>query len=234
MSFALDNAFLRDPEGGLPPDATNSTRIDFQDPLLRKVLPLVGEGVGLIRIGGTYTDFVHYEVPGTNYTRCPYQNITKVGYDCPGNSFPCCLPMSMERWTEALEFAGTVGMKIAFNLNILHGRWKDYQIFHQTHAKGPLERPPWDSSNARALMEYTVQNVAPSKWPAAFGLGNELANYLTAEQWARDTVEMHALVKEIFPADQQPLIFGPCNANTDNLGKIILGSLNCWLTEEYK
>lgn len=75
ISFALDNAFVRDPHGigpmPLPPDQTNSTRIDFQDPLLNTVMPLVAGGY--IRIGGTYTDFVHYYVPGTNYTRCPYK-----------------------------------------------------------------------------------------------------------------------------------------------------------------
>ena len=57
ISFALDNAFVRDPTGisgvVLPQDATNSTRIDFQDPLLNKVMPLVAGGY--IRIGGTYT-----------------------------------------------------------------------------------------------------------------------------------------------------------------------------------
>ena len=66
VSFALDNAFVRDPTGisgvPLPPDATNSTRIDFQDALLNTVMPLVAGG--FIRIGGTYTDFVHY------YGRC--------------------------------------------------------------------------------------------------------------------------------------------------------------------
>ena len=75
VSFALDNAFVRDPAGTatgtpLPPDATNSVRVDFQDALLNTVMPLVAGG--FIRIGGTYTDFVHYYVPGTNYTRCPY------------------------------------------------------------------------------------------------------------------------------------------------------------------
>ena len=47
----------QDPKGisgvVLPQDATNSTRIDFQDPLLNKIMPLVSGGY--IRIGGTYT-----------------------------------------------------------------------------------------------------------------------------------------------------------------------------------
>ena len=54
VSFALDNAFIRDPTGQalphppsgvpLPQDETNSTRIDFQDPLLNKIMPLVSGG----------------------------------------------------------------------------------------------------------------------------------------------------------------------------------------------
>jgi hypothetical protein len=52
VSFALDNAFVRQP-GVLPPDQTNSTRIDFADALLRTVVPLVSGG--LLRVGGTYT-----------------------------------------------------------------------------------------------------------------------------------------------------------------------------------
>ena len=115
ISFALDNAFVRTncrPRNAttgsgnstcLPDDETNSTRIDFQDPLLRKVIGLVSGGY--LRIGGTYTDFVHYEVEGTNYTRCPYPNITTAGQECPSNSFPCCLPLPMARWKEVLEFA---------------------------------------------------------------------------------------------------------------------------------
>lgn len=48
--WAVDNAFVRDPTK-LPPDQTNSTRIDFQNPLLKTIMPLVSNGY--IRIGGT-------------------------------------------------------------------------------------------------------------------------------------------------------------------------------------
>ena len=190
ISFALDNAFIRTDcrppnatTGGgnatcLPDDLTNSTRIDFQDPLLRKVLELTSGGY--IRIGGTYTDFLHYEVEGSNYTRCPYPNITTAGQECPGNSFPCCLPLPMARWKEVLEFAHDVGMKVAFNLNVLHGRWADYTAAWKCRRfkKRPCPptgpggyRPPWNFSNARALMQYTA--TLPRKiWPARFGLGS--------------------------------------------------------------
>ena len=43
ISFALDNAFIRN-KTRLPPDQTNSTRIDFQDPLLKKMMRMVGGG----------------------------------------------------------------------------------------------------------------------------------------------------------------------------------------------
>jgi hypothetical protein len=206
ISFALDNAFVRDPTGisgvVLPPDGTNSTRIDFQDPLLNKVMPLVGGGY--IRIGGTYTDFVHYYVPGENYTKCPYAKGEDGGPNCPGNSRPCCLPLTMERWTEALEAAHRWGMRVVFNLNILHGRYEDYSS-RGGASPGPPPPPPgqppvppWDSSQARALMEWTAQHVEPAKWPAAFGLGNELNGYLYPEMWAADSAIMHSLIQETF------------------------------------
>ena len=140
ISFALDNAFIRDPTGisgvVLPQDGTNSTRIDFQDPLLNKVMPLVGGGY--IRIGGTYTDFVHYYVPGANFTQCPYK---KGEFHCPGNSVPCCLPLTMQRWTEALDAAHRWGMRVVFNLNILHGRFEDYSA-RGGASPGPPPPPP--------------------------------------------------------------------------------------------
>ena len=206
ISFALDNAFVRDPTGisgvVLPQDATNSTRIDFQDPLLNKVMPLVGGGY--IRIGGTYTDFVHYYVPGSNFTKCPYAPGTFGGPNCPGNSIPCCLPLTMDRWNEALEAAHRWGMRVVFNLNILHGRFQDYSERGGASpgppppAPGKPPIPPWDSSQARALMEWTVQHVEPAKWPAAFGLGNELNGYIYPETWAADSATMHKLVQETF------------------------------------
>ena len=223
-SFALDNAFIRDPTGisglPLPQDAANSTRIDFQDGLLNTVMPLLAGGY--IRIGGTYTDFVHYYVPGTNYTRCPYKNVSRKY--C--HSWPCCLPLTMQRWKEALAWAYRNGIQVTFNLNLLHGRYRNYSAYLRepewwegcTHLACP-EKPPWDSSNARGLMEWTAANVQPEMWPAAFGLGNELQYYLPAAQWARDSVTMYELVREIFtPAardpGQVPQTYGPCNSGS--------------------
>jgi hypothetical protein len=216
VSFALDNAFIRDPSGisgvPLPPDGTNSTRIDFQDPLLNKIMPLVSGGY--IRIGGTYTDFVHYYVPGSNHTRCPYATKRY----CPKKSVPCCLPLTMERWKEALEFAHRAGMRVVFNLNILHGRFDDYGT-HKASCCGYTEevRPEWDSSEARALMTWTKANISPEMWPAYFGLGNELSGYLSADQWAGDLMAVFGLIQEIFGGTPgvgtTPGTYGPCNCD---------------------
>ena len=222
ISFALDNAFIRDPTGQalphppsgvpLPQDETNSTRIDFQDPLLNKIMPLVSGG--FIRIGGTYTDFVHYYVPGSNHTVCPY----KTKKSCPGNSIPCCLPLTMPRWKEALEFAHRAGMRVVFNLNVLHGRVDDYDR-HPASCCGYTEeqRPAWDSSEARALMTWTKLNISPEMWPAYFGLGNELSGYLSASQWAGDVMTVYKLIEEIFGGTPgtgtTPGTYGPCNCD---------------------
>ena len=211
ISFALDNAFVRDPTGisgvVLPQDATNSTRIDFQDPLLNKIMPLVSGG--FIRIGGTYTDFVRYYVPGSNESKpCPYKKGWFHGPHCPGNSLPCCLPLTMERWSEALEAAHRWGMRVTFNLNLLHGRYEDYSsgARHYPTSAGGTALPPWDSSEARSLLEWTAANIKPELWPVAFGLGNELNGYMTPEAWAQDMITTHGMIRDVFGKHRKPQI----------------------------
>jgi hypothetical protein len=105
---------------------------------------------------------VHYYVPGSNHTKCPYAPGSFHGPNCPGNSIPCCLPLTMARWQEALEFAHKHGLQVVFNLNLLHGRFEDYSNPHK--AAGRVF-PPWDDSEARALMEWTAKNVKEELWP---------------------------------------------------------------------
>jgi hypothetical protein len=166
-----------------------------------------------------------------------------------------------------LEFARDVGVKVIFNLNVLHGRFADYSacIFPKkgenssssssssigsmsntniinrnigrnsdssnnkssaddgassNAAPGPAapalsgpfcagttthpDPPPWDPTNARALLEFTA--ALPSElWPAAFGLGGEQQGYLTPGVWAADTVQMARMVHAIFT----PHVTGP-------------------------
>ena len=143
----------------------------------------------------------------SNHTKCPasFTGGAKVPtLKCGTWPQGCgCLPLTMERWNEALDAAHRWGMQVVFNLNLLHGRFDSWNAtkqskrqYNSSDPSGPI--PSWDSSEARALMEYTAKNVAPAKWPAYFGLGNELGSYVSPEQWAADNVIMSNLVQETF------------------------------------
>jgi hypothetical protein len=229
VSFALDAELVVQIE-------KNNRFVNFSDPLLRKVTSLASGGY--LRLGGTFTDFVIYEVPGTNYTDCRTQARSmnrSIPNQCPYNvcntqepcDYACCMPLSMQRWRAVLEFGHATGLQVTLNLNLLAGRWKSFTAMFQQmnghfdecayppsvgycHA---VRRPVWDPSNTRALMEWTVGNVPRQQWPSAFGLGNELQYYLTPQQLAEDFDVLHRLVAEVFsdPA-HRPMIYGPCNA----------------------
>jgi hypothetical protein len=123
-------------------------------------------------------------------------------------SFPCCLPLPVERWSELLHFANATGIKVGFNLNLLHGRWPQYTAAVRRTSKvpTPAELAPWDSSNARALLEWTVANMPEELWPAAFGLGNELAWFISPGTWAHDVETLAKMLEEIFPAGKVPQV----------------------------
>jgi hypothetical protein len=123
----------------------------------------------------------------------------------------------MDRWHEALEFAHAAGIAVAFNLNVLQGRWKSYTTAIKTHNHTLQRQAVWDSTNAHALMTWTVANVSPALWPKHFGLGNELQWFLTPEQWAEDFVALHAMIQEIFTdPTTRPSTYGPCNAGVNH------------------
>ena len=65
---------------------------------------IVSKAPGYLRFGGTFTDYVQYQVPGSPSTSsCPSPtkaNVSKT--TCPPNSQPCCLELSTDRWNETL------------------------------------------------------------------------------------------------------------------------------------
>jgi hypothetical protein len=160
----------------------NGVLADWQNPLLKKVLKLVSGGY--VRIGGTFTDYIHYAVPGTEYTACPLPTgEAQCTAGVPGNvqvrpptkmfpgQGPCCLLLSMERWNETLEFMSETGMKVAYNLNALTGpdgksRWPKSGTACGPPTPGWRDFPPWDATEAEALMTWTRENIAPEKWPS--------------------------------------------------------------------
>ena len=107
----------------------------------------------------------------------------------------------MERWRETLDFAHATGTKIAFNLNALNGR----STLPGTAKKGRgtcglanTTVPPWDTTEAEALMIWTRDNIAEARWPAYWGLGNELSGLLTPAVYAADIARLQQLLRGVF------------------------------------
>lgn len=176
-------------------------------------------GVSYLRVGGTYTDFVEYIVPSAGrgsvgVASCENRTVTVPGAECPGNSFPCCLPLPVDRWAEMLDFAAAVNVKVAFNLNILAGRWPVFARAWKNGRERPATLPSWDPENAKALMQWTASHVPRERWPAAWGLGNELQWFFTPQQYAHDLAALAVVVADVFPTDYRPLIFAPDDANS--------------------
>ena len=169
---------------------------------------------GYLRVGGTYTDYVLYMVPDSRTGMMPWDptcgvpklaNGTVEPTTCPPNSYPCCLHLSTARWNETLHFAHAVGWRVAFTLNLLHGRG-----FPPRYGTAScVVKAAWDPSNAEALLRWTVANVPPAMWPSHLGLGNELDDCLTADQWLADLRTLQAVVDRVFPAAQRPALVAP-------------------------
>ena len=62
------------------------------------------------------------------------------------------------------------------------------------------------SCKPRALLEWTVANIPEELWPAAFGLGNELAWFISPKTWAHDVETLASMLKEIFPSGRVPQV----------------------------
>ena len=202
LSFAVDREWL-DAQPNPPLPADELVPLDLTSELLRAMLSSIAPGY--LRFGGTYTDYVLYMVPDSSTGKQPWDptcgvptlgNGTIEQSTCPPNSYPCCLHLSTARWNETLHFAHDVGAHVVFNLNLLHGRG-----FPPRYGKGPcVVKAAWDSANAEALLRWTVANVPPAMWPSHFGLGNELDDCLTADQWLADLCTLQAVIDRVFPA----------------------------------
>ncbi|XP_076951575.1 heparanase-like protein 3 [Bidens hawaiensis] len=112
-----------------------------------------------------------------------------------------CLPLS--RWDELNIFFQKARAKVIFGLNALSQR--------EVKTDGSVVGP-WNSSNAEALMKYTVnKGFTIHGWE----LGNELSGHgigasIGADQYALDTHSLHNLVRKIYKGFKvKPLVLGP-------------------------
>ncbi|KAJ9555152.1 hypothetical protein OSB04_009766 [Centaurea solstitialis] len=150
-----------------------------------------------IRLGGTLQDRVMYQMVGDQE---PCSQFTESSKELLGFS-QGCLPMS--RWDELNIFFQKSRAKVIFGLNALSHR----NISTDGYAVGP-----WNSSNAEALMKYTIEKgFTIHGWE----LGNELSGNgtgatITADQYASDTISLQNLVQNIYKTfEVKPIVLGP-------------------------
>ena len=233
VSFAMDFDSIWGKKSRTSSDTVlyEGVKLDFNNTLFKKVVAMVSGGV--LRVGGVYTDFVHPTFPGSNHTPpCP---LPANAADCgsypallptnDGVGGPCCITLSMERWREILDFASATGMKVGFNLNALtrgpgvHSR-KDIAALCGINATPPFAPAPcpggrcpcpaWDPTEAEALMRWTRDNVPEAKWPAFYGLGNELTFFIPPERYAADIATLTRTVRKVF-GSSRPKVYAPCS-----------------------
>ncbi|CAI0444295.1 unnamed protein product [Linum tenue] len=115
-----------------------------------------------------------------------------------------CLALS--RWDELNTFFREAGAEVIFGLNALNGR----TIASDGSAKGA-----WNSSNAEALIRYTVnKNFTIFGWE----LGNELSGSgigtsVAPDQYASDITNLHDIVRKTYASlgkrKKKPLVLAP-------------------------
>lgn len=168
--------------------------LDLANPLLEKSLTALYPF--RIRLGGTLEDHIVYDVG-----LLPEQTCLPIIKD-PTYMFGFregCL--SMERWIALNALFAKTGTLVAFGLNALYNR---QQV---SNAWGP-----WDSSNARSLIDFTVQQgIQIDAWE----LGNELSGSgvgtsVSAQQYAQDMSELRLIIDTVYEGStRSPLLIAP-------------------------
>eukprot|EP00035_Acanthoeca_spectabilis_P032541 m.19170 g.19170 ORF g.19170 m.19170 type:complete len:591 (-) comp5408_c0_seq1:944-2716(-) len=184
--------------------------LDLTDPGL--IALASGLSPSLLRIGGSPSDSIQYEVPGTE--ACARGSGTPGGsaqFTCSqtGKSAYGCL--TGDRWREILKFAKTTGLFIAFGLNACNGR---------TSADSPM-----DFSNIEALINFTLSlPEGEDSQLVAFEFGNEVLGHgVSPTQWAKDANALDTLIKTMYAKGGQtrPALVGPDHYSTDGYSTVL-------------
>ena len=141
----------------------------------------------LWRIGGTPEDEVVYVVG--NPPECP-PDLIQNSTNYPG---PLCL--TMERWTDIVNFAKDTNVHLAFGIDGAYGRKDRHSNFNST--------------NAREFLRYTAENKLHV---FAFELSNE-KNGWDADVLAEDFGTIRSYINEFWPdPSNRPILVGPDTA----------------------
>lgn len=168
--------------------------LDLTNPLLAKAIQAFSPL--RIRVGGSLQDQVLYGTPNLG---SPCDPFTKVSGGLFGFSQGC---ITLERWDAINDLFLNTGAVVTFGLNALQGR---RQISRSVWGG------PWNSSNAREFMEYTVSmNYPIDSWE----FGNELSGSgigasVGAEQYGKDLVELQTIINELYGDSRKPLVVAP-------------------------
>uniref|UniRef100_A0A0D6R636 Beta-glucuronidase C-terminal domain-containing protein n=1 Tax=Araucaria cunninghamii TaxID=56994 RepID=A0A0D6R636_ARACU len=150
-----------------------------------------------IRLGGTLQDKLIY---GVGPRSQPCRSFTRDTSLMFGFSRGC---LTMARWDEVYKFLAKAGAVVMFGLNALYGR---------SHISKTLWGGPWNSSNARDFIQYTVDHGYKIH---AWEFGNELSGSgigakVDAKQYAADIIELNRILKEIYKdSRKKPLVVAP-------------------------
>ena len=152
--------------------------INFNQTMLQLAVAAF-DGAFHLRLGGSLSDFVLYNVSSTDAATCvpfsPATNATRLGY----NYFTGCL--SLKRWNEILDFALLANISVVFGVSALHGRVQPPPCPDGTNCPAP-DRPScctgpwggdWQSDNLKELLDYTLATGYRNIYALEFG--NELA-----------------------------------------------------------
>ncbi|KAG0504341.1 hypothetical protein KC19_N040900 [Ceratodon purpureus] len=168
--------------------------LDLSNPLLEKSLKALYPF--RIRLGGTLQDHIVYDV-GLNPTQSCLPIVKDEAYMF-GFREGC---LSMGRWIALNTLFAKTGTLVAFGLNALFRRPKIGDVWG-----------PWDSSNARDFIEFTInQGIQVEAWE----LGNELTAYgvgttISPEQYAQDVKELRLIIDSLYEGfPRRPLLVAP-------------------------
>ncbi|XP_077210369.1 heparanase-like protein 1 [Tasmannia lanceolata] len=169
--------------------------LDLDNPILPKAIEAFNPL--RIRLGGSLQDQVLYKV-GTTVRKCPSFKNSSTGLF--GFSKGC---LTMERWDKFAGFLGNSGAKITFGLNALFGR---------KNTEKDLWSGPWNPSNARDFIKYTVsKGYKIDSWE----FGNEISGSgigakVEAKQYGEDMIVLKGLLNELYQnSTTQPQLLAP-------------------------
>jgi heparanase 1 len=154
--------------------------LDLQNPDL--IALAKGLSPANLRVGGSSADVAVYNEEFSGGLKCSQDILDR---------HLCLTP---KRWDELISFAEKTGLRLVFDLNLMIGR----------------DQPggQWDSTNARALLNYTAVKYPTFKH--GFELGNEKEFVVGPQDAARCYLKLRAMINELWPAPTtRPILVRP-------------------------